>query len=197
MNKILLLLAISFIFHCKSYSQDKIFFTDGSMTNCKLLEITKDSFIYTRDGGVTIMKVTKSLVENYARPPKSNDIPIWTKPTIEKITIQSKDYKKLVYDSLKHLRTEEYCMILGYGRFFSHKLTITIDFGQEIKIWGKGIFIPKDENNKPIVFNSMIDAMNFMNLYGWLFVNAYVITEDLGILGKQNVYHWLLKRKLN
>ena len=43
----------------------------------------------------------------------------------------------------------------------------------------------------PIKFNSMVDAMNYMGRIGWEFTQAYVIT-----IGKQNVYHWLLKKKL-
>ena len=38
-------------------------------------------------------------------------------------------------------------------------------------------------------FNSMIDALNFFNTYGYKFVNAYVIT-----IGNQNVYHFLLEK---
>jgi len=37
----------------------------------------------------------------------------------------------------------------------------------------------------------MIDAMNFMGAKGWEFVQAYVVT-----VGKQNVYHWLLKKEI-
>lgn len=41
-----------------------------------------------------------------------------------------------------------------------------------------------DETGKNIVFNSMVDAMNFMGKLGWEFEQAYVVT-----MGGQNVYH--------
>jgi len=46
-----------------------------------------------------------------------------------------------------------------------------------------------DENGKPITFNSMVDAMNYMGKLDWEFVQAYIVTE-----GNQNIYHWLMKR---
>ena len=52
--------------------------------------------------------------------------------------------------------------------------------------------IVKDENGEKMIFNSMIDALNYMTKNGFKFVNAYAITED-----GQNVYHYLLKNNKN
>ena len=93
-------------------------------------------------------------------------------------------------DSLRVERTEEYCMITGSQKFLSSKLTIQIDLGQERDLLTNKKLT--DEFGNPLIFESMIDAMNFMNGYGWVFVNSYVVTE-----GNQSVYHWILKRKLN
>lgn len=46
----------------------------------------------------------------------------------------------------------------------------------------------KDNQGKPIKFESMIDAMNYMSSKGWSFVDAYAITS-----GNKNVYHWIMK----
>ncbi len=43
-----------------------------------------------------------------------------------------------------------------------------------------------------VIFNSMIDALNFMTKNGFEFVDAYAITVD-----NQNVYHYLLKNNKN
>jgi len=102
--------------------------------------------------------------------------------------VKSKD-GVIKLDSLQVERTEEYCMILGTQKFLSTKLTIQIDFGQERNFLTNTRLT--DQNGAPIIFESMIDAINFMNGYGWEFVNAYVIT-----VGNQNVYHWILKRRL-
>jgi hypothetical protein len=75
----------------------------------------------------------------------------------------------------------------------SSKLNIQIDFGQETSIWTKGAkTLVKDENGKMMNFNSMIDALNFMNDNGYKFETAYTLT-----IGNQNIYHFLLKKHNN
>lgn len=83
----------------------------------------------------------------------------------------------------------EYCQLLGVGKLFSNKVNVTIDYGQERKFFQDNRI--KNEDGTPKTFNSMVDGMNFMGLYGWEFVQAYAIT-----IGNQNVYHYLLKRKV-
>lgn len=85
----------------------------------------------------------------------------------------------------------QYCELVGTSKLLSSKLTIQIDYGQERSIW-KGIEAVKDENGKIQSFNSMVDALNYMGTQGWEFVQAYVVT----VSSNQNVYHWLLKKKI-
>ena len=80
-----------------------------------------------------------------------------------------------------------YSEIVGTSRFMSTKVTIEISSGQRMKTFSDNRL--KDSSGKPIVFNSMIDAMNYMGKQGWEFVQAYIITES-----SQNVYHFLLKK---
>ena len=86
----------------------------------------------------------------------------------------------------------EYVQIVGTSKPFSNKLTIEIDFGQDVKYWqvGKSELQLKDKNGKKIEFNSMIDALNFMSKNGYEFVDSYAIS-----LGQTNVYHYILKKK--
>ena len=49
------------------------------------------------------------------------------------------------------------------------------------------------DDGKPLSFNSMVDAMNYMGSLGWEFEQAYVVTMP-GMGGGQNVYHWLLSK---
>jgi hypothetical protein len=86
---------------------------------------------------------------------------------------------------LKDIKAE-YVQIVGTTRFMSLKLTININYGQEPDEESK----VRDENGKKVIFNSMVDALNFMTKYGYEFVTAYALT-----VGNQNVYHFLLKRK--
>jgi hypothetical protein len=99
--------------------------------------------------------------------------------TIVKDTTTKKDYARTKY---------VYCEIVGTAKFFSDQVTINIDYGQEKGYWEQDRI--KDDNGKVKLFNSMIDALNFMGDQGWEFVQAYAVTE--GNTGK--VYHYLLKR---
>ncbi len=101
-------------------------------------------------------------------------------------TYAQKNLTELSKDKAK----EEYCMILATEKFLSTKVTVEVDFGQEWSFWKdkRGL---RDENGKKIVFNSVIDALNYMASEGWEFVNAYVLT-----VSGQNVYHYVMRRKL-
>jgi len=87
----------------------------------------------------------------------------------------------------------EYVQIVGTSKFLSTKVTIEIDFGQKTKFFSSGKETDiKDEKGEKLVFNSMIDALNFMVENGFEFVNAYAIS-----VGNQNVYHYLLRNTKN
>jgi hypothetical protein len=85
----------------------------------------------------------------------------------------------------------DYVQIVGTSRLLSNKLTIEIDFGQENKLFSsdKDTRV-KDVNGKNMIFNSMIDALNFMTKNGYEFVQAYAFA-----VSNQNVYHYLLRKK--
>ena len=87
-------------------------------------------------------------------------------------------------DSTKYV----YCEIMGISKPLSNKVTITIDFGQDTKFMEDKRL--KDETGNPVVFNSMIDAMNFMGNDGWELAQAIYLTS-----GTTNVYHWILKKR--
>lgn len=80
-----------------------------------------------------------------------------------------------------------YCEIVGTEKFLSTKVTIQVDFWQKMKFLADNRM--KDEAGKPLVFNSMIDALNFMGKQGWEFAQAYTIT-----ISNQNVYYFLMKK---
>lgn len=85
----------------------------------------------------------------------------------------------------------EYVEIVGTARVLSTKLTVQIDFGQENKLFSsdKDTRI-KDVDGRNMIFNSMIDALNFMTKNGYEFVQAYAV-----LVSNQNVYHYLLRKK--
>lgn len=86
----------------------------------------------------------------------------------------------------------EYVQIVGTAKLMSTKVNIGIHFGQHDKIFKSKDTQVKDENGKIMIFNSMIDALNFMGKNGYEFLQAYAFS-----VGNQNVYHYLLRRKSN
>lgn len=84
----------------------------------------------------------------------------------------------------------EYIQIVGTSKLLSTKVTINLDFGQEDKFWNAKDTQLLDENGKPVILNSMIDALNFMSKNGYEFVQAYALT-----IGNQNIYHYLMRKK--
>lgn len=86
-----------------------------------------------------------------------------------------------------------YAELLGTANFLQTKVTIKVDFGQEISFWQQHAQRQLvDKNGKDIQFNSMVDAMNYMGTLGWEFEQAYVVT-----VGQQNVYHWLMSKVID
>jgi len=88
---------------------------------------------------------------------------------------------------------EQYCMIIATAKLFSTKVTISIDFGQEMSFWHRDQRI-KDDSGKVISFNSVIDALNYMSSKGWYFVNAYALSDGSGS-GK--VLNYVMRKPAN
>lgn len=80
-----------------------------------------------------------------------------------------------------------YIQIVGTQKMLANKVVIQIDFGQKASIYNDKTI--KDENGKDVIFNSMIDALNFFYDSGYEFINAYSITAN-----NQNVYNYILKK---
>lgn len=88
-----------------------------------------------------------------------------------------------------------YCEVVATQKFMSNKIIISLDFGQEQQkksFWGDGENLV-DENGKAIVFNSVVDALNYMGVFGWELVTTYAI----GNANSGYVHHFLMAKKLN
>lgn len=85
-----------------------------------------------------------------------------------------------------------YCELVGKSKLLSSKVNVEVDFGQAQNFFNTKDARMRDDNGKVINFNSMVDALNYMGSLNWEFVQAYVVTSD-----NQNVYRWLLKKKLS
>ncbi|WP_257657661.1 hypothetical protein [Parapedobacter lycopersici] len=87
-----------------------------------------------------------------------------------------------------------YAELVGMQKLLSAKVTVEVDYGQESKLFdfNDSKRLIDESTGKPKVFNSMVDAMNFMGSLGWEFVQAYVVST-----GQQSVYHWLMKKSVD
>ena len=86
-----------------------------------------------------------------------------------------------------------YCEIVSYEGFLSHKATVNIDFGQASNFWSNDRQLV-DENGRGIVFNSILDAVNYMAERGWVFESVYVI-QSMSKGDSGTAYrHWVLSK---
>ncbi|MFN8255573.1 MAG: hypothetical protein U0W24_07785 [Bacteroidales bacterium] len=85
-----------------------------------------------------------------------------------------------------------YCIIDGTSKLMSNKVTIRIDFGDNLSVFADNR-MRDPKTGKPMVFNSMVDALNFMGRQGWEFVQAYAEMNS----GTTTGYHFLMKKAFN
>jgi len=84
-----------------------------------------------------------------------------------------------------------YAELVGFSNLLGTKVTVEIDMGQSKGVLGLNTSFLVDDKGKPVKFNSMVDAMNYMGDKGWEFCQAYVVNSSDG-----GVYHWLLKQTI-
>ncbi|MCC9063355.1 hypothetical protein [Flavobacterium piscisymbiosum] len=86
----------------------------------------------------------------------------------------------------------EYLQIIGTSVYMSSKVKVSIDIGQRTKLMSSNNDTArlKDKNGEVLVFNSIIDALNFMAAYGYEFIHSNIVAE-----GGENVYYYLMKKK--
>lgn len=91
----------------------------------------------------------------------------------------------------------EYLQIVGTPRALSSKLNVRIDFGQRTKLFSnnRAETIVKDADGRPVEFNSMIDALNFMSKNGFEFVQALIVANPVN--NNQAEYQYLMRNRKN
>ena len=78
-----------------------------------------------------------------------------------------------------------YCEVMAYNFWGVGKVYITIDLGAE----RNGTICDADQ--KPVKFNSHIDALNYMSKLGWSVKDTYFLSEL-----KDKVLHFLLVKQV-
>lgn len=91
---------------------------------------------------------------------------------------------------------EVYCEIVSTGGgLFTNKTTVDVDFGQFSSFFSKDRQLV-DEQGTPIVFNSILEAANYMAERGWVFKQAYVITTMSDGTSGTRVHHWIMAKTI-
>jgi hypothetical protein len=81
----------------------------------------------------------------------------------------------------------QYLQVVAYNKPFTQKVLITINYGQKVtKAKENTIMV----DGKAIVFNNVMDALNFFYARGWKYMDALAVTVQ-----NQNIYHYYLQRK--
>ncbi|MDB5208832.1 MAG: hypothetical protein JWR72_3907 [Flavisolibacter sp.] len=93
-----------------------------------------------------------------------------------------------LFAQIQPSKVEQYCQVIASPRLFSNKVTIDIDFGEEKSFWRDNRLKAYDGKLKK--FNTVIDALNYMGKDGWIFINAYPVTN-----GGSTIYHFAFKRE--
>ena len=84
-----------------------------------------------------------------------------------------------------------YCELIARPRSFSTKVDVELDFGQANNFWSgdRRLF---DEDGKAIVFNSMLDAANYMARRGWELETAFPTFEISSGSSISHATHWVM-----
>ena len=91
---------------------------------------------------------------------------------------------------------EVYCEIIASNAgIFTNKMSVEVDFGQFASFFSNDRQLV-DEQGRTIVFNSLLDAANYMAERGWIFKQAYTITSFSKGDSGSPVHHWIMAKTI-
>lgn len=83
-------------------------------------------------------------------------------------------------DSVKVEKLYLYCELAGSYNSTGTKMEVWINHGE-----------PVTRETKPVIFNSMIEAMNTMSKQGWVLVAAYAVP-----VASRSVHYYILRKEV-
>ncbi len=84
----------------------------------------------------------------------------------------------------------DYIELRAIYRPFSDKIWISLEYGQKISDENVNTYI-RDDQRKPLEFNSALDAVNKMKTYGYELLQVYIIKKD----SDTNYKYYVMKRR--
>ncbi|MES2131629.1 MAG: hypothetical protein V4506_04715 [Bacteroidota bacterium] len=168
-----------------SSQNDTIFRNNGKIIPCTITLINESAIFYKdkKDFGSDF---NLSDVNFYSVAGKRSNVDIKIDTTINGLYINNVNINAL--DII-------YCEIVGFDvGLFSSDLLVYIDYGQTITASNKMRI--RDNKGAAVHFNSMIEALNFMEHHGWSYVNQYASRGMAGLFKVEGaMYRYLLRRK--
>ncbi len=93
--------------------------------------------------------------------------------------------------NISEIKDLQYIQVVGYQKnMFTNKVIVTVDYGQFKPFWTTKPTTVETSDGKIVIFQGMVDALNFFIKNGWEFINETKYT-----LGNSNVSHFLFKKK--
>lgn len=89
----------------------------------------------------------------------------------------------------------EYISITESGRGPVGKIAVVVDYGQKNKFELLESRVITGDESKPMGFESLTGALNFMYQNGWEVVSIYTIIVGSDITSQKNEIYYLLRRK--
>lgn len=95
-------------------------------------------------------------------------------------------------------KMEVYCEIMCVQyNLFKGDVNALVDFGIADSAKQANGWIYNSETNKKMSFASPMSVFTYMSRRGWKYKDAFIVTEDQGIKGKVNVWHFILVKEFS
>ena len=83
---------------------------------------------------------------------------------------------------------EQYCIIIASPQYFSSKIKMAIDFGEE----AGSNYDQKADSEAVLTMTSSVDALNYMAKKGWQVTSSYTYNDP----NKGALQHYLMRKKV-
>jgi hypothetical protein len=100
------------------------------------------------------------------------------------LAIAQTDSLKTAPASTTSRATEEYASIMPKGKFLSSRITLLVEGMPEANTYEKELL---DDKHQPMVFDNVVDALNYLARQGWLYVNTYPYGDATRFLLKRPI----------
>jgi len=84
--------------------------------------------------------------------------------------------------------TEQYCIVIASPQYFSSKIKLTIDFGEE----PGSNYDQQTDSETLLTMTSVVEALNYMAKKGWQLASCYTFNDP----NKGAVQHYMMRKRV-